>query len=177
MHAEMVVRKDIGWSVDIMQGQPHSGHHTLTWRSSSPSLSSSSSSCSLTYARLGVSRRCGEEAGNVDVVLVVTVSAKTPKYWQRKDLIIVSTCWGESRDPGRPRRSSCSPRPRCPSWPRRSRRSPGPSQGWPRGLWWPSSDLTSVPGLTRHGTLDTLLPCCLERSNFKNVSKLFRVQS
>ena len=34
MHAEMVVRKDIGWSVDIMQGQPHCGHHSLTWRSS-----------------------------------------------------------------------------------------------------------------------------------------------
>lgn len=153
MHAEMVVRKDIGRSVDIMQGQPHRGHHTLTCRSSS-SLSSSTSSWSLTYARLGVSRRCGEEAGNVDVVLVVTMSAKTPKYWQTKDLNIVSTCWGESRDPGRPRRFSCSPRPRCPSWPRRSRRSPGPSPWWPRGQWWPSWDLSSQD--TGQGT-----HCCL----------------
>ena len=91
-----------------------------------------------TYARLSVSRRCGEEAGDVDVVLVVSVSAKAPKYWQGNDLIIVSTCWGESRDRGPPRRFSCSPRPRCPSWPRRSRRSPGPSPWWPRGLWRPS---------------------------------------
>ena len=173
MHAEMMVRKDIGRSVDIMQGQPHCGHHTLTWRSSSPLSSSlSSSSSSLTYARLSVSRRCGEEAGNVDVVLVVSVSAKTRKYWQGKDTIIVFTCWGESRDPGLRRRSSCSPRPRCPSWPRRSRSWPRPSPWWPRGLWGPSW-LLIITG----GARDTLLHCCLERSNFKNVWKLFRVQS
>ena len=80
MHPQMVVGKDIGRSVDIMEGQPHCGHHTLAWRASSSSRSWSSSSP--TYARLGVTRGCGEESSNVDVVLVMAMSAKTRKYWQ-----------------------------------------------------------------------------------------------
>ena len=156
MHAEMVVRKDIGRSVDIMQGQPHCGHHSLTWRSAHhhyhhhhhhhwPMLVSA----------------CPGDVGKKPAMKMSCWwwRCLKQKHIDRNSSIIVITCWGESHGQGRLRRSSCSPRPRCPSWPRRWRRSPGPSPWWHQGGWWPSWLLT----ITWQGPLNTFLPCCLKR--------------
>ena len=74
VHPEVVVGEDCGRPVDVVQGELHRGHHPLACTSTerhNPHFYLRSDR--LTYAGLGVARRGGEEAGDVDVVLVVAV--------------------------------------------------------------------------------------------------------